>query len=731
MPDPGDGAAATATTAAGTGRRRMPGDSHAMAPGRLRPGTGRARNRRARGGRPKLKVFLKGTTTPPKGLIVGRALVLEAKVEPETEGRYLWTVLSGGDARVKLWTARSAASAATGDPTASRDLPPAADDPTTPKDLAPSEGDAALPPPPADLPPNEAWVGGRTPDGNARIYCLFTPDASAGSSQCEAEVELSLLPSDIKVKVRKKSAKDESAPIVFVATEGVTLEAVVTPPDVAKAITFEWTCESPLKPDKAKTTASSVFVKPELGADQPECRCKVTCQLLLNGQPLTDAKDQVEIRAVAAAMEFSLADGGPFDTAKDFHFLGAKEVFARIAKVPAGVTVKWTVKPKTPASGSKPRSLTGDKVRFDLPASPDWTQRLAYEVNATLKEEGEALCWLKETIEDQSGIELASKDTKDEWVPVKRFPPLVGMGARVRARMHPLPPEVDVRWELKSAESSSAVVEKRGAQEAVEFELPVADASAEKIVHTISAGLLWPGVSESAPVPTVAEEIAWLYEPPKELNQYVNLLIEEYQASDKKGKGYALNDVPRYGGTTEDLSYKGPSGPVTVSEASDVRPGASYCSGITFEVWLKACARATEKSLPELKIEGLTAEALKAGDFHNRWYILGSHDGPTSAFQPYPKLGKTVVVLRSGGTATGDPEEAQKGDFVQLWRRKPDGHTVIFREWVREGGEIVGVRYWSANTGTNGIGERQEKLKSKGGRVTEIHIARGFVPPIE
>jgi len=52
-------------------------------------------------------------------------------------------------------------------------------------------------------------------------------------------------------------------------------------------------------------------------------------------------------------------------------------------------------------------------------------------------------------------------------------------------------------------------------------------------------------------------------------------------------------------------------------------------------------------------------------------------------------------------------DEAQPGDFVQLWRTK-SGHSVLFLGWAEENGEKVGLRYRSSQPATDGIGDRVE-----------------------
>ena len=49
------------------------------------------------------------------------------------------------------------------------------------------------------------------------------------------------------------------------------------------------------------------------------------------------------------------------------------------------------------------------------------------------------------------------------------------------------------------------------------------------------------------------------------------------------------------------------------------------------------------------------------------------------------------------------------GRFLQFWRNNGSGHNNIFIEWARNSSdEIVGVKYWSTQGSTNGVGYQVE-----------------------
>ena len=154
---------------------------------------------------------------------------------------------------------------------------------------------------------------------------------------------------------------------------------------------------------------------------------------------------------------------------------------------------------------------------------------------------------------------------------------------------------------------------------------------------------------------------------------------------------------PHYDGVSRPLQLGGR----LVARAAD--DGATYCCGVTFEVWLEAW-RARHSDDPEVGDPGqLVAD----------WFcpVMG-HPGVA-----------TALVERGLGTSVA-AEDAQPGDFVQYWRSvdlaKPSGHSAVFLGWD-EGpqGERV-LRYWSSQPATGGIGVHSEVV----GPDWELHFVR-------
>ncbi|QDV74945.1 hypothetical protein Spa11_31540 [Botrimarina mediterranea] len=135
-------------------------------------------------------------------------------------------------------------------------------------------------------------------------------------------------------------------------------------------------------------------------------------------------------------------------------------------------------------------------------------------------------------------------------------------------------------------------------------------------------------------------------------------------------------------GVKEPVDFKG----ARLLEATE---GGSFCCGYTFAVAMRV---AEERSL--LKDKSVE----DARKFLKDWYGAPGGD-------------KTLVVLAVENLGIGEAvpfEDAQTGDFVQLWREGGSGHSVIFLKWIEEDGQRVGFRYRSSQKLTDGIGDRTE-----------------------
>lgn len=192
------------------------------------------------------------------------------------------------------------------------------------------------------------------------------------------------------------------------------------------------------------------------------------------------------------------------------------------------------------------------------------------------------------------------------------------------------------------------------------------------------------------------------------LNERIVHLIQTYPAG--AAHPYSWTRGEDTDGTSLDLIWRG------VPLALAAGDGSVHCSGITFEVWIRALQEAMGD-----RTDGPTAEELLA--IKETWYNRdGSEAGPADAL-PAHGLGIRIDSF----------DDLQPGDLVQFWRNSGKGHTAVFmRRRIVGDGTIQSMAYWSAQATSEGLGIR---FKSVG--VGEEQIAPGrlygvrpVVPPL-
>jgi hypothetical protein len=128
----------------------------------------------------------------------------------------------------------------------------------------------------------------------------------------------------------------------------------------------------------------------------------------------------------------------------------------------------------------------------------------------------------------------------------------------------------------------------------------------------------------------------------------------------------------------------------------DKQEKGTYCSGYVLQVGYIV---AKNRKLLDTK----TKEQLLT--FIKEWY------------QSSPKTCVTAITNLGIGTEI-EFENAQEGDFCQLWRTGNNGgHNVVFKNFVYKNDVIVGIHYRSTQKLTNGIGDRTEYFTNGGGTV--------------
>jgi len=202
------------------------------------------------------------------------------------------------------------------------------------------------------------------------------------------------------------------------------------------------------------------------------------------------------------------------------------------------------------------------------------------------------------------------------------------------------------------------------------------------------------------------------------LNSYVLNVIKTYNGGNYP---YLLNnDYANYNGVTENLYYMDK----VLLKANPSGDKASFCSGITFEVFFKAMQnRNKDLNLSSDAFNGMSYDQLY--DFILTWYVANGDkktNNVSIAVEKYG-IGKSVTNL----------ENAKAGDFMDISREDNTGHTVVFLNWLRDNnGRIIGVRYWSSQESTNGISEKEEyfNVRDSNGKkygnvmINMVYIAR-------
>ena len=155
--------------------------------------------------------------------------------------------------------------------------------------------------------------------------------------------------------------------------------------------------------------------------------------------------------------------------------------------------------------------------------------------------------------------------------------------------------------------------------------------------------------------------------------------------------GQVIEQMPRGGGYV----WKSTGVPHTIRHDGQVilektSADGTYCSGVTFTVVMEAARRLD-------LLRDVPAEQVK--QFQRHWYGTDAASAETQCVYAMQQLGVGQAV---------EPEDARPGDFVQFWREK-SGHSVVFLDWIRdEQGQRQGLRYWSSQKATDGMGVHRE-----------------------
>lgn len=181
------------------------------------------------------------------------------------------------------------------------------------------------------------------------------------------------------------------------------------------------------------------------------------------------------------------------------------------------------------------------------------------------------------------------------------------------------------------------------------------------------------------------------------LNERILRLVDGYPVGPAHSYGWERGEDTD--GTSVDLIWQGV--PLALADSD----GSVHCSGITFEVYLRALADALPAGAP-----APTAAQLQS--IKERWYIRdGNDEGPVDA-----------LVQAGLGWRVPSFDDLQPGDLVQFWRNSGKGHTAVFmRRRVTGDPTLQSMAYWSAQATSEGLGVR---FKSVGDAVDQIAAGR-------
>lgn len=153
--------------------------------------------------------------------------------------------------------------------------------------------------------------------------------------------------------------------------------------------------------------------------------------------------------------------------------------------------------------------------------------------------------------------------------------------------------------------------------------------------------------------------------------------------------------------------------------------GNSYCSGVTYEAvapiviekgWLASKSYADIRTFQQLWYVVCPEGVEKSSGLHCKH--------PDGSVYSLSKIKREAAVLAIEHAKIGkkiDYKSARPGDVVQLYR-SGWGHSVLFKNWVQSDGsssesfndKTVGLKYFSSQPATNGVGDHIECFKSRG-----------------
>lgn len=163
-------------------------------------------------------------------------------------------------------------------------------------------------------------------------------------------------------------------------------------------------------------------------------------------------------------------------------------------------------------------------------------------------------------------------------------------------------------------------------------------------------------------------------------------------------------------GVTRDLFYQG------TRVATPYAPNVCHCVGATFQIYLTAFENWTQQGGGDGTLAGLGVADVKK--LRQIWYVAtAAEEGAQAGLVTYG-LGQAVAL-----------DDAQPGDFVQLWRNNGSGHAVVFDGWQRDANQqITGIRYFGCNSAGPGYQTEPVGSGTKDVIKSRIYLGRASYP---
>ena len=192
------------------------------------------------------------------------------------------------------------------------------------------------------------------------------------------------------------------------------------------------------------------------------------------------------------------------------------------------------------------------------------------------------------------------------------------------------------------------------------------------------------------------------------INRVVLRAVDIVQSTEPDGGGYFIGvkaDPPE-----SPIGYR-----VTLFDRPLLSPPrcSSYCSGATYAVLMTALGLLLPPSRPPISESILEAVRMQEPDGSRRedtvkLYGWWNADGPGSL---YALCGFSQMGIRVS------PKDALPGDFCNINWVKGPGHSVVFLGWEPTAEGEPGMRFWSSQASTNGLGDKTVPVSSIAGFV--------------